>query len=157
VFVGDKQRLIVWIYDGQVVHTRREPPIDDDFLARRLVKEKRITAKSMEQALARAQQSKQPIGKTLVQMGEITQPILNSVIRTQAIDRFFVARSWNGEMAINPWAEPKLDAGLVPVNGRAMISSLLVEQLRVTPLEDVEKALGPLMDRAMSVDLKRLD
>ena len=158
VLSQDDTKLSLWIHDGCVVFTRMVPESEQDLLGRQLVLQKKLTRGALQQALDRAKEMKQPLGRTLVGMGEVEPGVINAALRSQIMDRVFTARTWEGGgIEVVPWTDPDVRTGLVMTSGKAIVTNLLREELRQATLEELEEYSEPFLDRTIVVDLEKQD
>jgi hypothetical protein len=154
---GDK-KLTLWIQGGRVSFTKLEPPSEINFLGHKLVAEKRINRRTLDQALERQRATKEPIGRTLVAMGAILPGHLHASLRAQTMDRVLAVREWEeGQIDVSAWTEPPISGDLVASQGTTIVAALLRDELRDTHVSVIDKLFAPWMDRRVKLDTTRLD
>jgi hypothetical protein len=157
-FTNDDRAIELWIHDGGVVFTAVTPNEEQDKLGRMLVLQKKTSRTSLAAGLQKSKDLSQPIGRTLVSMGEIDGPTLTSAVRYQAMKRIFEVRGWNkGKVEVGPWKDPAIRTGLVITSGKAIMVNIIREEIRRSTLADVEEFTQPYLDRVFLVDLQKQD
>lgn len=157
-FEKDGKRIKVWSHNGSLVFSQVEPEVEDDQLGRVLVLQKKISRASLSHGLERAKESKQPLGRTLVGMGEIEPGALNAALRQQILDRVFKVREWDGAtISVGPWVDPEVRTGLVMTSGKAIVTNLLREAVRRATAEELEEFCEPYFERTLKVQLEKID
>ena len=154
----EDRKIELWIHDGAVVFTRVTPDTEQDKLGRMLVIQKKTSRSALQTALKKSEDLGQPIGRTLVGMGELDNSALNSAVRYQTMKRIFEAREWKkGKIEIGPWIDPPIRTGLVITSGKSILVNLIREEIRRQTLPDLEAFAEPYLDRVFMVDLEKQD
>src|SRR5207302_11285361 len=123
IFQKDDKRVTVWISDGRVCFTRVEPPTELDKLGHRLVADKKISRRTLEQALEKQKTMNEPLGRTLASMGALPQSQVHQALRAQAQERILSVREWeNGDVEVSTWSDPSMTGDLVAMNGNGLIA-----------------------------------
>src|SRR5262249_39657020 len=73
MFTKSEVRLTVWIQQGRVAFTRLDPSEESDRIGSRLVQDKRISRRTLDQALEKQKVLNEPLGRTLAGMGALQQ------------------------------------------------------------------------------------
>lgn len=154
----DDKSLELWVHDGSVVFTRLVPSAEPERIGRVLVMQKRVSRNVLQSGLDRAKELAQPVGRTLVGMGELEPGALNAALRTQMMDRIFAAVDWPSAKAeVRAWSDPPVKTGLVILPGRTIMASILREQLRRAGADELDAFFEPNLDRTTKVDLDKID
>lgn len=154
----DDKSLELWVHDGSVVFARLVPSAEPERIGRVLVMQKRISRNVLQSGLDRAKELGQPVGRTLVGMGELEPGALNAALRTQMMDRIFAAVDWPSAKAeVRAWSDPPVKTGLVILPGRTIMASILREQLRRAGAEELDAFFEPHVDRTTKVELDKID
>jgi hypothetical protein len=158
VLTKGNKKLFLWLHDGCVATSRVEPAPESMLLGNRLIGEKKITPRALEAGLQKSKETGQPLGATLVKMGEIAPAVLDDSLRDQTIDRVLQVRDWmEAEVDVGPWVDPGVPIGLGMTSGRAVVASLLRAQVSSFPLEQLESFLEPRLDHTIRVRKNRVD
>jgi hypothetical protein len=151
-------KLTLWIHSGRINFTRLAPTRDMELIGYKLVMDKRINRRTLDQALERQKTVKEPIGRTLVAMGAMLPAHLHAALRAQTMERIQELLEWSdGEVEVNSWSEPPISGDLVATQGANVISTLLKEHIRAAATGEVERFIGPYLDRHIKLDSTRLD
>ena len=157
-FSNEDRAIELWIHDGGVVFTSVTPNEEQDKLGRMLVLQKKTSRTSLAAGLEKSQAASQPIGRTLVSMGEIDSPTLTSAVRYQTMKRIFEVRGWTkGKVEVGPWKDPAIRTGLVVTSGKSIMVNIIREEIRRSTLANVEEFTHPYLDRVFLVDLQKQD
>lgn len=152
------RRLHVWIRSGRVCFTRLEPAEESDLLGYRLVADKKVSRRTLEQALERARSAGEPIGRTLVAMGAIPGPVMHAALRAQVSERALSIPAWDGgELEVGPWSDPPVGGELLTIQLSHLVASLLREHIRQLPAAAIERHLAGELDRALAIDTTRVE
>ena len=157
-FAMGEEKVDLWVHDGAIVFSRVEPVREADQLGRVLVLQKKLTRASLGHGLERAKEAKQPLGRTLVGMGEIEPGALNAALRQQILDRVFRVAGWDGaSVEIGQWEDPDVRTGLVMTSGKAIVTNLLREVVRRATNEELEEFAEPYLERTLKVQIDKIE
>ena len=129
----------IFLQDGKVIHAtmlKRDARLGDSLLSRNL-----FDHKILKQALAAQKAKRKRIGEILVEMGAISQQILEEELRTQIEDAIFTMLTWDKGYF-------NFEEGLLPSAGEHTIELsskdvLLGSARRVEKWEEIQEKLPP--------------